>query len=330
MNSFRIAVLDDYQRLALRVADWSALQRRADVVTFDRHLTNDAVQELRDFDAVCHLRERMAFPRSLIEQLPRLKFITITGQRHRTLDEQACAERGIVVSFTPGSEQGRSATSELAWGLILALARHIPAEVHRMKHHGWQTTCGQVLRGKTLGLVGLGKLGAQMVPVARAFGMDVLAWSPNLTAERAQSAGATWVSKRELFSRSDFVSLHLVLGESTRGVIGRADLACLQPHAYVVNTARAGLVDEDALYDLLANKRIAGAALDTFEVEPLPDDFRFRRLDNVILTPHLGYTVEETLRAFYKGTVEALEAFLSGAPIRLLNSVPAPSQGNSH
>lgn len=315
----RIAVLDDYLHLSQSLADWSEVHRRAEVTVFDRHLgEQEAVQVLRDFDVLCHLRERMAMPRRLIEQLPRLKYMVVTGSEHRTLDHAAARERGIIVSQAPNGP-GRNATSELAWGLILALARQIPQAAAQMRQGGWQHSCGLTLNGKTLGLLGLGRLGRAMVPVAQAFGMHVLAWSSRLTPEDAAAAGATWAAKDELLARSDFVSLHLVLGERSRHTLAAREFALMKPTAFLVNTARAGLVDQDAMLAALAGHRIAGAALDVFDEEPLPDDHPLRRLDNVILTPHLGYTVQETLRAFYTATVECLLGFLDGKPVRVIS-----------
>ncbi len=324
----RIAVLDDYQQLALRLADWSAVQRRAEVVVFDRHLEpGEAAAALQDFDAVCHLRERMAMPRSLVERLPRLKLIVVTGAEHRTLDMAAAAERGILVTQAPNSGAGTSATPELTWALILALSRQLPQAAAAMREGGWQRHCGTVLRGKTLGLIGLGRIGRGMVPVARAFGMEVLAWSSRMRPEDAAAAGAAHAPKDELLARSDYVSLHLVLGERSRHTIAARDLALMKPTACLVNTARAGLVDTQALLEALRTRRIAGAALDVFDQEPLPDDHPLRGLDNAILTPHLGYTVEESLRSFYGATVECLQAWLDGAPIRLLQPAPQSQAG---
>ena len=318
----RIAILDDYLQLARRLADWSEVERRASVTVFDRNLSpGDAAEALADFEVVCHLRERMAMPRSLIERLPRLKFMVVTGQEHRTLDLAAANEQGIVVSRAPNTGYGRSATPELAWGLIFALARQIPQAAAAMKSGGWQRHCGNTLQGKTLGLVGLGHIGRTMVPIARAFGMTVLAWSSRLAPADAAAAGATWASKDELLQRSDFVSLHLVLGDRSRHTLGAREFAMMKPTAYLVNTARSGLVDPQALLDALATRRIAGAGLDVFEHEPLEDNHPLRRLDNAILTPHLGYTVEETLRSFYQSTVECVLAYMSGNPVRVLYPV---------
>ncbi len=321
----RIAVLDDYQGLSQRLADWSEVLRHADVTVFNRNLgTEEAAEVLADFDAVCHLRERMAMPRSLIERLPKLKMIAITGHQHRTLDLAAAAERGIVVSRALNSGDGAFGTPELTWGLILSLARQIPQAAAAMKLGGWQRHCGNTLHGKTLGLFGLGRIGRGMVPIAHAFGMRVLAHSQHLQPADAESAGAVWATKDDLLAQSDFVSMHLVLSERTRHTLGAREIGRMKPSAYLVNTARAGLVETDALIDALTHQRIAGAALDVFEQEPLPDDHPLRRLDNAILTPHLGYTVEESLSPFFLGTVENLLAFINGKPIRRIYPVDFP------
>lgn len=313
----RVAILDDYQNLSQTLADWSAVEARCDVTVFGQHLSEDeAARQLDGFDIVCLLRERMAFPRSLIERLPLLKFIAFTGGHNRTLDITAAHERGIAVSCTLRRGNGPYATVELAWGLILALLRHIPTEAINMRTGGWQTTLGSALSGRTLGVVGLGRLGKRMVPIGQAFGMDVIAWSQNMTPEAAEAAGAEYVSKDELFARSDVVSLHVVLSERTRHLIGPAELGRMKPSAILVNTARGPLVDKAALIETLKARRIASAGLDTFDIEPLPDSDPLRRLDNVVLTPHLGYTVRELLQPFYEDTVENVLAFLDDAPIR--------------
>nr|WP_255592469.1 D-2-hydroxyacid dehydrogenase family protein [Bordetella sp. BOR01] len=320
-SDMRVAILDDYQNLAMQLADWSAVAARCEVTVFERHLAEDeAARELADYDILCLTRERMAMPGSLLGRLPRLKLIAITGPHNRTLDFVAADRLGITVSCTPRSAAGQYATPELAWGLILALARHIPAEVAGMKAGGWQRTVGVALASRTLGVVGLGRLGSRMAPIARAFGMDVIAWSQNLTDEAARAAGAVRVDKDELFARSDVVSLHLVLSERTRHVVGRRELELMKPTAYLVNTARGLLVEREALIEALRSRRIAGAALDTFDCEPLPDDDPLRGLDNAILTPHLGYTVRELLGPFYAWTVENVLAFLDDSPMRVLTA----------
>ncbi|OWT60105.1 D-2-hydroxyacid dehydrogenase family protein [Candidimonas nitroreducens] len=321
MEKPRVAILDDYQNLALELADWSPVQKRCEVVVFDKHLSEEAAAEaLGTFDAVCLTRERMAIPGSLLNRLPRLKFIAVTGPHNRTLDFEAADRLGITVSCTPRPAQGQFATAELAWGLILGLARHIPKEADNMRNGGWQHTVGMALAGRTLGLLGLGRLGSRMVPIAHAFGMEVIAWSQNLTEQTAQDLGARRVEKEDLFRRSDFISLHLVLSERSRHTVGSRELAWMKPGAFLVNTARGALIDRKALLQALQERRIAGAALDTFEVEPLPPDDAFRDLDNVILTPHLGYTVQELLGPFYAATVQNLQAWLDGSPQRLLTA----------
>ncbi len=325
----RIAVLDDYAGVALEVADWSVLQDRAEVVVFRQALSapEEAAAALVEFDVVCCMRERMAIPAALLRRLPRLKLITITGLTHRTLDVAAATAQGILVCHTVLKGAGRNATVELAWGLILSLARHLPAEAMAMRRGGWQTRVGSGLADRTLGLLGLGRLGRRMVPVARAFEMKVIAWSTNLTAEAAAAAGVERVEREELFRRSDVLSLHLVLGERTRGIVGAADFALMKPTAWLVNTARGPLIEKGALLDALRQRHIAGAALDVYDVEPLPEEYPLRGLDTVILTPHLGYAVRETLGEFYAGTVENIHAWLDGAPLRVVNpeALPPPA-----
>lgn len=317
MSRPRIAILDDYGHFALSLADWSKVASAADVVVFDRHLSEEeAVLELAQFDILCLLRERMAMPASLIDRLPRLKLICITGPKHRTLDLAAAQKRGIVVSNTTRRGTSGHATAELAWGLILALARSIPLETGSMARGGWQTTLGVALGGKTLGVMGLGRLGQHMVPIAKAFGMDVIAWSQNMTPDGAAALGARWVAKEAFFAESDFITLHVVLSDRTRGIVGRRELDLMKPGAFVVNTSRGPLIDRDALVDCLREGRIAGAALDTFDVEPLPENDALRQLPNVLLTPHLGYTVRELLTLFYEDTVENITTFMEGHPIR--------------
>ncbi|OZI38171.1 hydroxyacid dehydrogenase [Bordetella genomosp. 10] len=319
MDRLRIAILDDYQGIALRCADWSRLRGRCELVAFPRHLEpREAEAALRDFDVICLMRERMAMPDSLMARLPRLRCIVMTGTRNATLDIESARRRGIAVTHTTRRGDGLFSTAELAWGLILALARHIPYEDARMREGHWQSSCGIALAGRRLGLLGLGKLGAHMVPIAKAFRMDVVAWSQNLTEERAAQLDVRKVSKSELFSASDFVSLHLVLSERSRHIVAEPELRLMPAHAYLVNTSRGGLVDTNALMDALANCRIAGAALDTFEAEPLPADSPLRKLSNVVLTPHLGYTVEELLRTYYEDCVDCIAAWMDGSPVRRL------------
>ena len=316
----RIALLDDYHRLALSLADWSSVRARAEIVAFDHNLSvpDQAAAALADFDAIALIRERMPVPRALIERLPRLKFIAVTGKHNRTLDLDACVERGITVSHSSDRGPGANGTPELAWALILASVRHVAFEDRAMRAGKWQTTLGPVLFGKTLGLLGLGKIGRRMAEIARVFGMDVVAWSPNLTAEAAAAVGVRRVDKAELFRLADVVSIHLVLGPRSLGLVGTAEFALMKPTAFIVNTSRGPIIDEDALVAALAARQIAGAAIDVYDIEPLPADHRLRRIENLTLSPHLGYCTTDNFKVFYEDTAEALAAWLDGAPIRLM------------
>lgn len=314
----KIAVLDDYQNVARSMADWSALPATAEVTVFNDHVADpDAlVRRLQDFEIVCIMRERTAFPRAVFERLPNLRMLVTTGSRNASVDLAAATEHRVLVTHTRGTTHP---TPELAWGLILALARHIPYEHRAMQEGRWQTTIGRGLNGGTLGILGLGRLGARTARIGQAFGMEVIAWSQNLTAERAAEHGARLVGKQDLFRLADVVSIHLVLSDRSRGLVGAAELALMKPTAWLINTSRGPIVDEAALIDALRNRRIAGAGLDVYGTEPLPADHPLRRLDNVVLTPHLGYVTEETYRIFYGDTVENIAAWLAGAPIRMLN-----------
>ncbi len=320
----RVAILDDYAGLALDLADWSPVQTRSEVTVFDRHLSEvDAVDALRPFDVICTVRERMALPRTLIERLPNLKLITIIGKSLPNLDVAAASEHGILVAHSnfasPLYSAVRDATPELAWGLMIATVRNLAEEHRRMRGGGWQTTAGMTLSGKTLGLLGLGRVGGRMAEYAKVFGMQVIAWSQNLTEEAAEAAGARRVDKATLFEESDVVSIHLVLSERTRGVVGEPELALMKPHAYLINTSRGPIVDEAALIAVLENGRIAGAGLDVYDIEPPAPDHPLRALPNVTLSPHLGYVTREMLAAFYSDSVEAVSAWLDGTPIRIAN-----------
>lgn len=312
----RIAVLDDYMGVAPGLADWRILSPRAEVTFLESAIPRDKlIAELAPFDAICLLRERTDFPAEILERLPNLKAIAATGAKNRTLDSDAAARLGIAVMTTGGSGNGIYATVELAWGLILSFSRHIPAESEAMRAGHWQTRLGRALYGRALGLVGLGKLGSRMALVGRALGMDVIAWSPNLTPERAAEGGARCVDKETLFREADVVSLHLVLGPTTRGIVGTADLSRMKSDALLVNTARGPLIDETALLETLRQGRIGGVAIDVFDHEPLDADAAIRTMPNALLTPHLGYCVRETFESFYRQTVENLDAWLDGAPI---------------
>lgn len=320
----KVAILDDYAGVALRVADWSPVQKRAEVTVFGRHLREDeAADALRPFDVVCTMRERMAFPRTLIERLPNLKLITIVGTSLPNLDMAAATERAILVAHSdfahPRFRSMRDATPELAWGLMIATVRNLADEHRNMRDGGWQTSVGMILSGKTLGLLGLGRVGRRMAEYARAFGMDCIAWSQNLTEDAAAAVGARRVDKATLFQSSDVVSIHLVLSERTRGLVGAAELALMKPHAFLINTSRGPIVDETSLMAALEAERIAGAGLDVYDIEPLSSDHPLRLLPNVTLSPHLGYVTREMLGAFYSDTVESVAAWLDGAPIRISN-----------
>lgn len=316
----RVAVLDDYQGVARQYADWDSLP--AEVVFF--HDTVDSaelVHRLETFDVVALMRERTPMPRELLAALPQLRLLVTTGGRNASIDLDAATELGITVCGTGGpAGAGLAATAELTWGLVLALVRAIPAEDHRVREGGWQRTVGVGLGGRTLGLVGLGNLGSQVATIGRTFGMRVLAWSRNLTDEAATAAGAERADKAELFRSSDVISVHTVLSERSRGLIGAGDIALMKPTAYLVNTSRGPIVDEAALRTALHEGHIAGAGIDVFDREPLPADHPWRSTPRTVLTPHLGYVTEETYGSFYPETVEDIRAFLDGAPIRVINS----------
>src|SRR5829696_6961368 len=318
-NKHRCAVLDDYQDVAFKMADWSVLADEVDFTVFNRPLggADAIVHALQAFSMIVLTRERTAFPRAVIEALPDVRLIVSTGERNFTLDVAAARERGIVVCGTPVI--GRP-TVTIAIGLMIELTRHIGYESERLKRgEFWQSTVGPDVDGKTLGIIGLGKLGIRVAKTAQAMGMKVIAWSQNLTPERCREAGVEYAgSKEELLRQSDIVTLHLVLGSRTRGIIGAKEFALMKPTSYLVNTSRGPLIDEPALLEALRNRRIAGAGLDVYDVEPLPVDHPLRKLDNVVLSPHLGYVTQENFRGSYGGVVEDIRAFLDGKPIRLL------------
>jgi phosphoglycerate dehydrogenase-like enzyme len=305
----RIAVLDDYQGVARSLADWSPVDARAAVDVFTDHLTGaDAVVErLLPYDALCVMRERTPLPRALIERLPRLKLICSTGRRNASIDLVAAAERGIEVLHTGYTS---TPTVELTWALILAGARQLTAESASLRNGGWQTTVGDDLAEHTLGIIGLGNVGSLVAQVGRAFGMKLLAWSQNLTAPKAEAAGARLVTREELLREADIVTIHLVLSPRTAGLIGAAELALMKPTARLINTSRGPLVQEAALIAALAGGAIAGAAIDVFDIEPLPPDHPYRRLDNLLATPHIGYVSRGLYQRFYGDTVANLTAWL--------------------
>jgi phosphoglycerate dehydrogenase-like enzyme len=318
----KIAILDDYLRTARQAADWDSLGADAAITVFDEPLPaalDQRAAALAGFDVIVAMRERTPFPADLLRRLPDLRLLVTTGMRNLAIDMQACAGQGVVVCGAPGSGQAAHATTELAWAHILGLFKNLAAEDRAMHAGAWQTQMPRILAGKTLGIVGLGKLGQAAAAVGKAFGMDILAYSPHLTDERAAQAGARCVGKEELFAQSDVISLHLILADSTRGLASAALLQSMKPDAFLVNTSRAGLVDMDALYDLLSQKRIGGAGLDVYPDEPLPADDRLRGLDNVLLTPHLGYVNAENFQGFYRSAVKAIAAWAGGAPVNQLN-----------
>jgi phosphoglycerate dehydrogenase-like enzyme len=309
-----VAVLDDYQTVALEMADWKSLEPEGEVQAFADNLVDlpRLAERLHTFDAVVLMRERTPFPRALFDRLPNLRLIVTAGMRNASIDVAAATEKGVLVT---GTEMLAYPTAELAWGLIIGVVRHIPFEAEQMRKGAWQTTLGHGLHGKTLGILGLGKLGAQVAAIGKAFGMSVIAWSQNLTAERANAGGAKLVAKEVLFAEADVITIHLVLSDRTRGLVGAAELGRMKPTAYLVNTSRGPIVDSQALLETLRARRVAGAALDVYDQEPLSADHPLRKLDNVVLTPHLGYVLEENYRLLYPQAVENIRAFMSGKPV---------------
>ncbi len=310
----RVALLDDYQGVALAMAPWETLGAGVEVRAFADHLVGEdaLAARLAGFDAIVAMRERTAFPRSLLARLPRLRLLVTTGMRNAAIDVEAAAERGVTVCGTGGLA---TPTAELAWGLILALARRIPQEDRAIREGGWQVTLGQGLAGRTLGVVGLGRIGTQVARVGQAFGMRVVAWSQNLTAERAAEAGVELApGLRALLGEADVVTIHLVLSGRTRGLLGAAELAAMRPGAVLVNTSRGPIVEEAALVEALASGALAVAALDVFDVEPLPADHPLRSAPTCVLTPHVGYVTEQGYRIFYGEALEDVRAYAAGAP----------------
>jgi phosphoglycerate dehydrogenase-like enzyme len=320
MAKYRCAILDDYQNCALDVADWSILGDQIETKVFSEWIdgSDNVIKALRGFHIVCLMRERTRFDRKVIEALPDLKLIVTCGMRNAAIDVGFAKERGIPCL---GTDSAGFPTAELAIGLMLELARRFGWESERMKRgEFWQKTLGIELDGKTLGVLGLGKLGGRTARIAEAIGMNIIAWSQNLTAEKCKEYGAELVSKEDLFKRSDFLTIHLVLSQRTRGLVTAADLALMKPTSYLINTARGPIVDEDALLKVLQEKRIAGAGLDVFGTEPLPLDHPIRKLDNVVLSPHLGYVTAENYRRYYGGMVEDIKSWLDGRPIRVMSA----------
>jgi len=313
----RIAITDDYQKVALSFADWSRLQAAHEVVVFDKPFASQdaAAEALAGFDVIAIMRERTPFPRALLERLPNLKLLVTTGLRNASVDVATCKERGITVCGTPS---GGHATAELAMAIMLGLARNFHVELANMREGRWQTTIGQDLRGKTLGLLGAGKLGGQLAQYAKAFGMNLIAWSQNLTDARAAEVGAKRVEKDDLFRQSDFISVHLVLSARSRGLVGAREIGLMKPTAFIVNTSRGPIIDGAALAAALKDGRIGGAGIDVYDVEPLPAADALRKEPRALLTPHIGYVTAESYKMFFPGIVEAIDAWLAGKPVRMI------------
>ena len=314
----RVAVLDDYQGVAESLADWSQLPPGTEIEFFSDHLTSEdaLASRLADFDVVMGMRERTPFSRSLMERLPTLRLLVTTGRRNASFDIEAATDLGISVCGTNGAGEG---PAELTWGLILAIVRQIPLEDRLSREGNWGTTVGVGLKGKTIGLLGLGHIGSLVARVSNAFDMNVIAWSQNLTEERARECGATLVDKDTLFRDSDILSVHVVLSQRTRDLVGARELSLMRPTAYLINISRGPIVNEEALVDVLQRKAIAGAALDTFDVEPLPQNHPLLQLENTLICPHLGYVTDDSYTAMYAGVVENIRAFSSGEPVRMIN-----------
>ena len=314
----RVAILDDYQNVVTAMVDWRSVSGDVDIEVFQDHLADEGAvaERLRDFEIVCIMRERTPFTRTLFERLPKLKLLVTSGMRNRGIDMEAAVANGVTVCGTPSAG---APTAELAWGLIISLLRHIPAENDATRKGLWQTTVGTGLAGKTLGVAGLGKLGSRVARVGLAFDMEVIAWSQNLTEARCAEIGVSLVSKQELLSRADVLSIHLVLSERTRGLFGVEELALMKSSAILINTSRGPIVDEDALVDALESYEIAGAGIDVFATEPLPRDHPLRWQDNAVITPHLGYVMDQNYEAYFGGYIAAIRGFLDGNPVNVIS-----------
>lgn len=314
-----IAVIDDFQNVSQQFGDWASLRPLADVTVFNDPLTDEdaLAARLQPFDVLCVMRERTRFTRSLLERLPKLRMIASTGNWNAAIDIEAAEALGITVC---GTSSSLTAAAELTWALLLASARRLPRELAAFRGGGWQVSVGTDLHGRTLGLLGLGYTGSMVARYAQAFGMRVLAWSRNLTPERAREHGATWVDKDTLLAGSDFVSIHVRLSERTRGLVGARELALMKPAAQLINTARGPIVDEAALLEALQARRIAGAAVDVYGQEPLPADHPFRRLDNLVATAHIGYVTDGSYDLYYGESVENIRAWIAGRPIRTMTT----------
>ena len=315
----RVAILDDYLNVALELGDWSSLHGKAELFVFDKPFASqdEAAERLAKFEIIVGMRERTAFSSNLLKRLPNLKLLITTGMRNRSFDMEAATEQGITIC---GTDSAGQPTAELTWAILLGLACQIPAHDRGMKSGQWQTKLNGNVGGKTLGVIGLGKLGSAVARVGLAFGMKVIAWSQNLTDERAAEVGAIRVDKKTLLSQSDYISIHLILSDRSRGLIGAKELKQMKPSAYLINTSRGPIVDEDALLEALQSHKIAGAGIDVYSEEPLPIGSPFRTLDNVLLTPHMGYVATNNISRMYSDAAEDIAAFLDGNPVRVLNN----------
>jgi phosphoglycerate dehydrogenase-like enzyme len=318
-GTMKLAILDDYQAVGETIVDWGSVPG-LEVVSFSDHVEDEAVliERLASFDAIMRIRERTVFTASLLAGLPKLKLLLATGMRNsRSLDLAATDAQGITVCATGGLHES---TVDVVWLLILSLFREFPGEIESFRNGGWQRGLGRGLADKTLGVLGLGNMGTPVATIAQCFGMEVIAWSPNLTPERAESHGVACVSKEELFSRADAITIHMPLVAATEGIVGAADLARMKPDAFLINTSRSGLVDQEALIAMLSENRIGGAGLDVFDIEPLPADHPYRTLPNVVASPHIGFVTRENWEIFFAESLENLKAFLVGAPIRRITA----------
>ena len=309
----KLAILDDYQGVALNSVDWSEVSKRVDITVFKDHLHDEDLiaERLENFEIICAMWERTPFPRSLFLKLPNLRLLVSSGMRNLGIDVDSAKERGIIVCGT--KSVGRP-TAELAWGFILGLARNISKEDENVKHGRWQSSVGMGLEGKTLGIAGLGNLGKRMAEIGKAFKMNIIAWSKNLTEERCLEVGAKLVTKEELMKKSDIITIHLILSDRSRRTFGKKELNLMKPSAYIINTSRGPIIDEEELVNVLKKNTIAGAGIDVFSIEPLPENNPFISLKNILLTPHLGYVEGENYLSYFKGYIEAVTAFLDGKP----------------
>lgn len=312
MMKLNCAILDDYQHVAEQMADWSVIESQVNIDSYHEYFEdrNELIEAIQDYEILVIMRERTKFPEDVLRKLPNLKLLITTGMRNASIDLKAARKLGITVCGTRGKG---AAPTELTWALILGLSRHLIQENESFRNNGaWQSTIGIGLQGKTLGLLGLGKIGQQMATIGQAMGMNILAWSENLTAERAEAAHVQLAaSKEELLAESDFLSIHLVLSDRTRRIIGKSELALMKPSAYLINTSRAGIVDQTAMIEALQDRTIAGAGLDVFDTEPLPSDHILRKLHNVLATPHIGYVSDDNYKCFYKDAVDNIVGYLN-------------------